>query len=549
MAASAPIPLIIRSSKPSCPPSLSLACYWAVLTTSPDSIMLIFADKIWIWVKSVYLRITLNRVTGVFFILSLIFCFAQSITQSFLYSLDDNWRALVSDVVDHANINKSVFVQYTGRHGKYSLDLCNDTPLLENACVPYYTSGQMNVTIPYGFKRQVYDGQAVSQILQSNWISPQGTASNDLQVQSIVRPAGVDVKISEVRNPNNSVTLSPQCTRILLYPDQKLQEFRREVLALIALQFWLFSLSVFAILRESIPHLLALLCARALSTGWSGYTLWRTFNIQDRVHHLIGEPDTPCSLDVFPLYFKMRTSYQIPDLVLNCIALSFSILLIWKLLKVYSVQTFKHVGPPKSIVRIYKNYLAVLVCLQLSVFFLVVAMSLWVDQLMNSAIKEISGHTKIYFALFTTTTVFLLPWIILGWYSVRRENKGMMVAFSAIGFVFITCWSIMFYSRVYRFTFVDWPFFGSMTVSSFIVMILSVVFGIISRLNFKHGLTQYLDMEDTMARSDIEPDIFSLISGESSGRKQMSFQRTDTLFPFYFQTRLHFPSNMKSTSF
>ncbi|ETW79910.1 hypothetical protein HETIRDRAFT_386468 [Heterobasidion irregulare TC 32-1] len=471
--------------------------------------MLTLADKFWIWVKSVYLRISLNRFTQAFFILSFIFCFAQSITQSFLFSLDDEWRGLVSNVVDHGNLNKSLFVQYTGRHGQYSLALCNDSPMLENACVPYYTSGQMNVSIPYGFKREEYDGRLLSQTTWDRWISPQGIPVNDIVIQSIHGSDGMNVRVSEVRNSSNAITLSPQCIRTLLYPDQKLQEFRREVLALIASQFWLFGLSVFAILRESVPHLLALLGARFLGTGWSAYTLWRTGNIEDRIHHLIEQQDTPCHLDVFSPYFRMRMSFQIPDLVLHCTALAFSLFLSWRLLKVYNAQTFKRVGPPTTIIRVYRYYLTSLVCLQLSVFFLVVAMSLWVDQLLNSAIKEISEHTDIYIALFTTTTVLLLPWITMGWYSVRREKKGFMLAFSAVGFIFISCWAIMFYSRIYRFTFVDWPFFGCMTVSSFVVMILSIVFGIINQLHFKHGLKQYLDVEETMARSDFDPQVFN----------------------------------------
>ena len=50
-------------------------------------------------------------------------------------------------------------------------------------------------------------------------------------------------------------------------------------------------------------------------------------------------------------------------------------------------------------------FLAVFVSLQLAVFFLLVAMCLWIDQLINGTVADISSHTAIYQALFIFTTV------------------------------------------------------------------------------------------------------------------------------------------------
>ena len=38
----------------------------------------------------------------------------------------------------------------------------------------------------------------------------------------------------------------------------------------------------------------------------------------------------------------------------------------------------------------------------------------------------------------------------MGWYSIRREMKKMMIVFLAIGFIITSGWAIMFYSIVYR---------------------------------------------------------------------------------------------------
>ena len=80
----------------------------------------------------------------------------------------------------------------------------------------------------------------------------------------------------------------------------------------------------------------------------------------------------------------------------------------------FNTRTFKSVGPPKEIIRIYRVsttryewstlnistipihqfFLAFLVCLEVSVFCLVAAMSLWITELMNGAIALISTRTS-----------------------------------------------------------------------------------------------------------------------------------------------------------
>ena len=99
-----------------------------------------------------YLRVTLNNITLTFFLFSFGHCFTQGILQSFLFTADDTWGSLTSAIVAHANINSTIFPQYTGRHGSYSLELCNQVPVIggdPHPCVPFFTAGQPNpVTIP-----------------------------------------------------------------------------------------------------------------------------------------------------------------------------------------------------------------------------------------------------------------------------------------------------------------------------------------------------------------------------------------------------------------
>lgn len=88
----------------------------------------------------------------------------------------------------------------------------------------------------------------------------------------------------------------------------------------------------------------------------------------------------------------------------------------------------------------------------------------------------------------------------------------MMIIFLAIGLCLIAGWATMFYSIVYRWyvisvewksmvtlnlnpmtrrSFLQWPFLGCFTVSSFLLLISSLTLGVVCRVNFGKGLAQY----------------------------------------------------------
>jgi len=283
----------------------------------------------------------------------------------------------------------------------------------------------------------------------------------------------------------------------------------REDLTFILLQFWLFVVSVMAVMYDSVPHTLTVLVTRALMTGWSMYAVWRTNFNESVFEELIYNPGTPCSINLFPDYFRIRVSYEIPDLILNITALLIASYLSWTLLQVYNTQSFKCVGAPEHIVRINRFFMAVLACLQLEAFVLTAAMGLWVDVLVNTAIAHISSHTPAYEGLFVTTTVILIPWVVMGWYAIRREMRRLMVSFLALGFLITTGWGgVMFYSRVYRWSFLQWPFLGCFTVASLTLIGASMILGLICRLNFGKGLAQYLRAEGVLASSNFAPEVF-----------------------------------------
>jgi hypothetical protein len=216
--------------------------------------------------RSQYLRITLNYVTLSFFIFSFLHCFTQGILQSFLYTADDTWGSITSHIVSRADINPTVFPQFTGRRGNYSLELCDEVPVVggePHPCVPFFTAGQPEpITIPHrylphgahapdpdaSFVRQPFISfipvllnlffgtvsQCFRSIERGEFLSgnrynpspltfPQTSStwlvdSRSIHIDSQTRSDGLSDIIVTSGDGRTSLTLNPVCTYTLLYP-------------------------------------------------------------------------------------------------------------------------------------------------------------------------------------------------------------------------------------------------------------------------------------------------------------------------------------------
>ncbi|KAJ7756487.1 hypothetical protein DFH07DRAFT_820746 [Mycena maculata] len=454
--------------------------------------MLTIHGRCWITIKSVYFRITLSRFTIAFFLFCFIHCFAEGFIQAFLFSLDSDASYVVTSILHKAHVPRNNFGVLHRHAGDASLQVCNEIPLYldDPPCVTVFQTGQPpNFTLPTEFN------------LTTN-IFLEGVSSG---------PGGV---VAVTLDDGAKVTLDPVCSLVLTYPHQVLMNAQREDVVLVLTQFWIFCVSFFAIVYDSIPHLVAAMCFRALTTGWSMYIVWRTQDVRARFDLLLGSTDSPCqTVDVdtlFPNYFESREILQIPDLIMNVVSLCLAVYLSMKLIKVYGPNTFNRVGASKEIIRIYKYFLAVFVSFQLAALLLISAVCLWLDQMVDrdNAFSGLTYHKSLYVALSIFTLAILIPWITMGWYAVRREWKKLMAVFLVIAAAVFASWILMLKSWSFAWTFINWPFFACQIIAASISMLATIVFGVISWLHFGKGLAHYLYVEDVLAKAGFEPELF-----------------------------------------
>ncbi|KAK7676940.1 hypothetical protein QCA50_020058 [Cerrena zonata] len=474
--------------------------------------------------KAAYKRIIYTRFALPFLAICFLHCLAQGLILVFNVKLDQAATNLVSGIVQIAEVPRTNIVWHSRHDGQDVLKLCSQIPhtVPYNPCITLVgktAQSNVNWSAPGPFRRTEYLAATPSFPLAIGAVDVVMKASQnetgDVDGVFITDASGIEITF-----------LDEQCTRVMLYPLQLLDNAKREDIVLLVSQFWLFGISLFGVLAGSIPHLLAVSCMRILAVGWWGYTIWRTADIRMRFHNLLVEPSSPCHYDFFPTYFKTRFSYQIPELILACSGCVLTVFCGWHLVKIFKAHTFNRVGPPEAIIRMYRYHLALRVFLHLSLFFVVAASGLWADQLFNGAIAAISQHNVLYATLLLFTLVTLIPWLFLTSRAVRHEHKVLMAIVLTVCFIYITGWSLMYFTQVYRWAWIQWPFFACMAVSSLFTLIMCAVLGIISWLNFNKGFAQYLRAESALAETDFEPEMFANELGSESGHGH--FMRAST---------------------
>jgi len=221
-----------------------------------------------------------------------------------------------------------------------------------------------------------------------------------------------------------------------------------------------------------------------------------------------------------------------------------SCFLTWKLIKLFGWQTFKRVGASLTINRIYKLVLVLSITIQLSLFFMIITVSLWVDQLMNNVIGDLASFQKLYKVTSFITLALLIPWLMTGWFAVRRELRFSMFIFLMLSILYLAGWGVMFFSTTFRWTFTTWTFFSLMATASVFLTLLSIVLGVMCRFNFGKGLARYLNAQQPLEEEDFPP------SYDGSDIEKVAFPSSEKPLPTYasFNDDKGFPPSFNSGS-
>ena len=66
------------------------------------------------------------------------------------------------------------------------------------------------------------------------------------------------------------------------------------------------------------------------------------------------------------------------------------------IIKLFGWQTFKRIGASRTINRVYMLVLVLSIAIQLSLFFIIASIGLWIDQLYNGAVGQLATLSSVY---------------------------------------------------------------------------------------------------------------------------------------------------------
>ncbi|KAH8120479.1 hypothetical protein DFH11DRAFT_66333 [Phellopilus nigrolimitatus] len=311
--------------------------------------------------------------------------------------------------------------------------------------------------------------------------------------------------ISELRTANNPLLF---CPMIASYSTNLFRDNRMEDVVFVVIHAYLLFVTVYAIARESIPHIVVIFSIRFLSAIWSLSRFIETIAVKKSLGRLVHAAS--CPSDFFgPKFFENRHIFEGLLLCSSTFMIILEAFLATKLGRVYFKRPWRVVQVSNEMQKMYKLLLGFSVVVQISALIFPTTMALWIDQIMNTWYSHATGNHIVLFRSFSIVlTILLPPWIAIGWYSLRREWPRATIVFLAFGAAFLGCLLALPFSPMFRWTFTTWWFFGMIFTATVVLFVATLVLAVLCRRNFGKNLDHYLLVQSRLSDRDFAHDHF-----------------------------------------
>ncbi|KIJ60475.1 hypothetical protein HYDPIDRAFT_43321 [Hydnomerulius pinastri MD-312] len=466
-----------------------------------------------------FARVTLSRITLCFFFLAFASSIAQTTIQALMLSVSAKGRDLVSEVIDVAGVQRG-FVVVEGN----AVEVCSGIPSVHGTmCDTVYngsvSQGQALVELPgnsadrstiSGWGRRSGRHLSFLPIIKNG--NPADTQAPNitrrhLQILPVIRngnagPSAVNVSVMD--SPTPPTTLSVGCVQSLTWLESFLRDAKSEDVVHIVFQVWLFTLSLVALVAESVPHLIVVLAAQALNTGWAGFRIYTNAVAKNTYEQVIV--NGACGgFDILGGWREDGMRYALMG-VSGGVLLGM-LVLVHKLVKIYAKETISSIGSSPLVNRVLKLTLWMNVSLQFTTFFTMASAAIWYDKRKTDIIPSYSKNI-LYDAGFIVVSVLLLPWISLGFHSIRHESRPLFLLFLLLSLVLLVISALWFTSPLFRYELDDWTFFAGITALADILQLATCMLAIVCRVHFGLGLAHFLTVQKDLRDAGFAQDTF-----------------------------------------
>ncbi|KAF8130320.1 hypothetical protein EV363DRAFT_246996 [Boletus edulis] len=390
-------------------------------------------------------RATRSRLTMAFFFVMLANVATQTTLHSIILSHFSRNRELVTSTIDAAGVQRGFAVVQND-----VMEICSGVPLVRGtAC---YT---------------VYNGSAISTPTSTN--------------------------------------ASVQCAEGLIWLENYLINSKSEEVICLTLGNWYFMISLIALMDESIPHLIVVLAAQFVTTGWISYRIARDI----AARHTYTQMVVNGACGGFDI---LGGSWQYTNIfyTVGCsIAVLFGMsFFVFKLIKLYSMAKLSSVGSPPVMNRMLRWRLWMRVFLQFTGFFTLASVAAWYDKRKSLTTASNYSTSSLYDVGFYVVAIIMLPWLTLGTYSISKENRLLFLAYAILSIILLVISGLWFASPLYRYEYWSWRTFSCVVTMADVLLVITCILSVICRLSFGKGLAHFLVVEQKLQASGFAHDTF-----------------------------------------
>ncbi|WAQ83672.1 hypothetical protein PtA15_4A120 [Puccinia triticina] len=310
----------------------------------------------------------------------------------------------------------------------------------------------------------------------------------------------------------NLINLSAKCVTALKQPMKFISRSHRTDIARIVFHIWLWGLTIWGLLLESVPHIAAVVVSQFISTAFVALDLRKTITMKEEFSIVVN---SDCDgVDVLPEFWGVLLKLDVVAVVFAATtALAFTFLA-FKLYAVLDWRTFKKLGASRMVRIAHTLSLIFAAILQLNAYFVIVFLALWLEEVVTYKWKNGSKNrfgTKNFKAALGILLALSVPWLLVGNFSLKNENMIGIIAFliydvALLSFtIFLLCEN--FYQKMANVT----VFLNFTGIMACVLMFASLIVAVACLLVFDRGLLVKVNRDsnassDTVERLSIHDD-------------------------------------------
>ncbi|KAF5386465.1 hypothetical protein D9757_005901 [Collybiopsis confluens] len=280
--------------------------------------------------------------------------------------------------------------------------------------------------------------------------------------------------------------LPTNCSR----PLRRIDNALREDIALIILQIWVLCITLVALKYRSISWTITVFICLIFQISWSIFRIVYTDRSRTQFDSITRA--TCGGESLFPSLWKQQTTFEIPSIILGFLGLMILVYLAYKLYAVLIrpftfYRSFVDVHIQSSSWEDQRAFLGTSegrwtiglhVVIQISMFFVMLPLGLWLNDLFNGVSAHLAEDIKVLKAFALIETLVLLPWLVGLWCSSHQGNRRTQFLLSIASLLYIVALDMVPISEAYRLVFHTWPFFATTAVLSIILCLGLLITGL-----------------------------------------------------------------------